>query len=342
MKKIKEAQLVKCPHKEGSTAKYDCLVANQNDHQIFLVAIPAEDLFPFCFLSRRAEDSKEGFQRILGEERALDIAKYLDKDKGSIATNVVLSAQESTSFTYDIKTGSIKYKRLPNSFLVIDGQHRLYGHALTKGKYPIPVAIYANLNRQEEAKLFIDINNTQKGVPAALLLDIKQVADVENEKESKLREIFDKLNSDSKSPLIGFLSPAENKIGKISRVTFNRAFTKLFDNATIIKLSNDKRYELVRNYFIALEKSIPDSGLLTRSVYFEAFAEIFEDTIALAYSKHKNYKEVSLIDILSPLRNIDLSNISVGGHARLTKGAISGIIRSAISNSAIQVTDDLV
>ena len=90
-------------------------------------------------------------------------------------------------------------------------------------EHRVPAAIYVGLSRAEEAGLFIDINTKQRGVPAALLLDIKQVAHIEDAMEQYFREIFDQLAHDSKSPLAGHLSPSKSARGKISRVTFNRS-----------------------------------------------------------------------------------------------------------------------
>ena len=50
----------------------------------------------------------------------------------------------------------------------------------------IMVSIYENLSRAEETRLFIDINTKQVGVPAALLLDIKQLAQIEGERDTTL------------------------------------------------------------------------------------------------------------------------------------------------------------
>ena len=204
---------------------YPAFPLTQNDHRFFFTTIPVSDLFHYCFVSRREEDPVRGFQRTLNESRAEDIARYLSKGKGSIPTNIVLSAQDGAKVKYLSRTKVLNFSREEKAFLVLDGQHRLLGYHICHVRFDIdhrvPVAIYAGLTRADEARLFIDINTTQRGVPAALLLDIKQVAELESASETEMRALFDKLASDSKSPLVGRLSKSKSVTGKISRVTFN-------------------------------------------------------------------------------------------------------------------------
>lgn len=157
-KRLTKDMFVKPKDKIGSIASYPAMKFVQNQHSIYLATIPVEDIFPFSFVTRRTDDAIQGFQRNLSEERALDIARYLDDSYGSIPTNIILSAQDLSNFGYSSRTKTIKFKRSPNSFLVIDGQHRLYGYGLTKKGHRVPVAIYQGLSRKEEASLFIDIN----------------------------------------------------------------------------------------------------------------------------------------------------------------------------------------
>ena len=178
--RVQPNQLLKSDHQEGSTASYPALRMEQNNQRFYFTTIPKADIFPFCYVADRNEDPAKGFQRVLDINRAKDIARYLDESRGSIPTNVVLSAQADAEIRYDGKAKTLKFKRFPKSFLVLDGQHRLYGYGLTQKDHRVPVSIYEGLSKQEEVALFIDINTTQRGVPAALLLDIKYLAERES------------------------------------------------------------------------------------------------------------------------------------------------------------------
>jgi DGQHR domain-containing protein len=234
-------------------ASYRALLISQNGRRFYFATVPVGELFPYCFVARRDEDPLAGFQRALNESRADDIAKYLSQGTGSIPSNIVLSAQSIAQLKYNPRAVTISFMPVPKAFLVLDGQHRLWGYHKCPIKHRVPVAIYSGLPRSEEAKLFVDINTTQRGVPAALLLDIKQIAEIESSKEKLLREYFDKLNKDPKSPLVGKLSASKSLTGRISRVTFNRAVSSALLTGVLLDADADLRYRLILNYLNAFD-----------------------------------------------------------------------------------------
>lgn len=261
-----------------------------------------------------------GFQRALNESRADDIAAYLAAGAGSIPSNVVLSAQESAEFSYDRRTKSISFARTAGAFLVLDGQHRLWGYQKCSVRHRVPVAIYDGLGRAEEAKLFIDINTTQRGVPAALLLDIKNLAEIESAKDNHLRQLFDRLNSDPRSPMVGRLSASQSLSGKISRVTFNRAVGNALDAGVLLDAAPENRYKLILNYLNALDAELSDDTLLTRSAFFEAVFEVFDEVVKNAIATHRNAKQESIQRIVQPIARLNF--YGTGGRAILSKKAI--------------------
>jgi DNA sulfur modification protein DndB len=329
------SQLVQSNHHEGSQASYPALRMEQNDQRFYFTTIPKADIFPFCYVADRSEDPVKGFQRVLDFTRAKDIAKYLDESRGSIPTNVVLSAQAEAELHYDGKTKTLKFKRFPKSFLVLDGQHRLYGYGLTQKDHRIPVSIYEGLGKQEEVALFIDINTTQRGVPAALLLDIKQLAQRESAEETQLREMFDALATQPDSPLYGLTSASQSVRGRIARPTFNKAVQPLLRIQVMEQLSREKRLELFKNYLRALDQTLADPKLIRIAAYLESFCAIFEEVLRLSREKYTNYKLDSLVKVLQPVNNIDLSRVSAGGRARLSKTTIVPILKELLIGQVI-------
>ncbi|MDY6900790.1 MAG: hypothetical protein SWZ49_22325, partial [Cyanobacteriota bacterium] len=82
--------------------------------------------------------------------------------------------------------------------------HRVYGFNLAKSKkIRVPVVIYNGLNRQEESRIFIDINTKQRPVPNELLLDIKRLAEYETDSEQIILEVYDLFNERTDSLLLG-------------------------------------------------------------------------------------------------------------------------------------------
>jgi len=314
----------------GKPASYRALLVTQNGRRFYFATIPVAELFPYCFVARRDEDPIQGFQRELNESRANDIATYLSSGTGSIPSNIILSAQSVAKLKYQPRAGSISFVPQDHAFLVLDGQHRLWGYQKCKTRHRVPVAIYSGLSRAEEAKLFIDINTTQRGVPAALLLDIKQIAATESDKEHQLRELFDKLKADTSSPLAGKLSPAKSLTGRISRVTFNRAVSAALVSGVLLDADMDNRYRLIVNYLKAFESELPDGskGLLVRSAYFEAIFDVLDEVVRNSLNLHGNAKQESIQDVVRPLAQLTLS----GGSTRVlpTKKRIVSLMQTAL------------
>ena len=215
-----------------SEAKIDRLrfsvsLVRQGERQFYTLTMPSEVLARTCKVSTRKEDPKQGFQRELDKKRATEIAHYIDEGMGTIPNSIVLSAQPDADLKVIGRSKTIEFNDEPGAFLILDGQHRVFGFALAKKSLRVPVVIYNGLTRQEESRLFIDINTKQRPVPPALLLDIKRLADVESESEITLRDIFDLFDSTQGSALAGKLAPFESVHNRISRVTFNSSVKPL-------------------------------------------------------------------------------------------------------------------
>ena len=312
---------------------YPCLSMVQNKHRFYLVSIPVSDLFAHCFVSTRDEDNLQGFQRQLSKTRADDIAAYLNQGVGSIPTNVVLSAQSASAFKYNSRSKSLSFAREDKAFLVLDGQHRLWGYHTCLERYSkdhrVPLSIYEGLSRAEETRLFIDINTKQVGVPAALLLDIKQLAQIEKDREIVLRELFDGVKRTASLWISSQLSPAKSVSGKVSRVTFNRAVGQALDSSVLAGLDSKKRLSLVVNYFEAFERVLDDPKLLTRSAFLEAIFDVFEQAVRQSLLSYRNVKPDNLAKVIAPIARYSYADStlrSVGQVKRAVHSALAGSV----------------
>lgn len=279
----------------------------QNGRKFILGVMSSADLKEMCFVSRKKEDPKKGFQRLLSEKRAKDIANYLDLEKGIIPSALIVSAQENAKMRFDSNTNKASFDRTKDSLMVIDGQHRLFGLIRANNDYNIPVVIFNSLTTSEEVKLFIDINTTQKGVPTALILDIKSQAGTETKLEERQRYLFDQINKDS--VLAGFLLPNESKSGKISRTVFNTSTKAIFENGPLAQYNNEIIYKTVKNYLEAMEfvfkMSGKESAKLNKTIFFKAAMGIFNDSCEKCLIINKNLKVESLIEYLSALKYLN-------------------------------------
>ncbi len=99
-----------------------------------------------CTTNPRAEDPL-GFQRSLDEKRAESIANYI-RSGGTIPSSIILSAQPEAQLAYSPRNKIITFEVVPSSFLILDGQHRVYGFRklLNHGvKYRVPIVVYNDL-----------------------------------------------------------------------------------------------------------------------------------------------------------------------------------------------------
>ena len=319
---------------------YGAIECIQNGKSFFITSVNSSILKNICYISRREEDPEKGFQRLLNLGRAKNIANYLDKEKGVIPSAVILSAQPGANFTYNKKTKTISFDVEKDGFLIIDGQHRLYGLYEAKKDYDIPVIVFDNLNTAEEVSLFIDINTTQKGVSSALLLDIKSLAAKETKVEEKQRELFELLDKDS--PLSGLLSKSKSVVGKISRSAFNEATKQIFENGPLSREDINIIYKAVKNYLIAVEIIFNTTGSkearLNKSTVFKSIFAIFNDVCSTTLQEYNNLQVKSISEVIESISVLDYDQYIGTSKAVIVK--ITNDMKSALLKR-ISVSEDM-
>lgn len=258
---------------EAGRSGYAARLITQGRHRFFTLTLRSDVLAKTCMVETRLENPLEGFQRTLDPKRAQEIADYIDSGFGTIPCSIVLSAQPEAELDYSSKTQVLRFKKVPRAFLILDGQHRVYGFHKAKTSLRVPVVIYNGLTRSEEARLFIDINTKQRPVPNELLLDIKRMADAETDVDALQRDVYDLFNSRNDSPLIGLMSPSTRSRGKISRVTFKVALNSIW--RTIADSDPETLYLVLRSYLAvwaaALRKRDAQNNLANSTMFRAIF-----------------------------------------------------------------------
>lgn len=262
----------------GERLRYSTSLVTQGSHRFFTLTMPSDVLANCCFATSREENPQTGFQRVLDEKRAQEIADYMDLGFGTIPSSIVLSAQPVADLQVIGRGKTIEFTFDPHSFLIIDGQHRVYGFSKAKTKLRVPVVVYNGLSKQQESRLFMDVNTKQRPVPNELLLDIKKLADAESDEEALLRELFDAFSEDADSPLIGLTSPSAKVAGKLTRVTFNAAVRPAL--SSFATTTTSVIYPALRGYLQAFYRGligIDAREALVSPTVFRAIFEIFPD-----------------------------------------------------------------
>ena len=304
---------------ESGVLRYSVSLVTQGKHRFYTLTMPSDVLAETCFATTRDEDPKDGFQRVLDKKRAGQIADYIDNGLGTIPNSIVLSAQPEASLKVVGRGKTLEFRKTKKAFLILDGQHRVFGFSLAKTALRVPVVIFNGLSRKDESRLFIDINTKQRPVPNELLLDIKSLAEYEKGIEIQLREVFDLFNNDTVSPLLGMLSPAQKSVGKISRVTFNAAFKPLI--SIFSDYESREIYEIVSSYFqviIEWAEKISVHEVITNPIVFRAFMLLFKDIAQRVKDRHgKLYTLENFQEVLEPvLRKIKPSLLKKPGNSQ--------------------------
>lgn len=295
----------------GDEVRYAISLVRQGENRFYTLTMPSNVLSACSFVTTKDENPKDGFQRVLDKQRAKEIANYVDSG-GSIPNSIVLSAQPDANFRSVDRAKTAAFTFSPYAFLVIDGQHRAYGFSLAKTVLRVPVVIYDGLTKDQEAKLFIDINTKQKPVPKELLLAIKSLANSESDIETRLGQVFDLFHQDRHSALLGMTSSTKKIAGKIDRVTFNaglRAHLEFFDGREVNFI-----YSIWNPYFHAVISGLREKAIesaLSKKTTFRAFCAIFPDVVQRVQDKYKGrYSSENFSQVLSPVFRLTSNNLS--------------------------------
>lgn len=170
----------------------------QPDPPVYLCAIPGQWLLRHTTPSWRIKDPIEGFQRIVDETRARKIAAAV-LDQGRTFPNAIVLATDNSHIEF-----GRNHVQLPQSikFLVVDGQHRLWAQRFSEKEATYACLIHPKLDERQMAKLFVEINDTQKRVPASLRWDlVRLVREDEDSEEVRAVDLVYELNTTRGSPL---------------------------------------------------------------------------------------------------------------------------------------------
>ncbi len=296
------------------------MLVTQGGRRFYSLVLPSKLLAETCMVEARAKNPIDGFQRLLDKRRAREIAHYIDTGVGTVPGAVILSAQPRAELHFDRAAGALHFRKDPRSFLIIDGQHRVFGFNLAKRSVKAPVVIYNQLSRAEECQLFIDINTKQRPAPPELLLDIRQLSEQESAADVLLRQVFDHFNSAEDSALAGMLSPAERRRGKITRVTFNASLKSISD--AFADTGAADVYAALNAYLKACVDGLRPHGAeanVTNPALFKALVLLFPNVAERVADRHGGkYTERNFSEVLTPMfRRLKKSDLPRAGAGSL-------------------------
>ena len=216
-------------------------------HKYYSFSIEPERLLKIGYVLHRNEANKNmmpTYQRLIKKKRLTEVQKFINS--GGYFPNSLIISIDSGGKGLQFDAGSPKVDgahsrigilHLPKKYrsaYIIDGQHRLYGYSDSNyaTSNSIPVVAFVDLDRQEQIKLFMDINENQKAVPKTLRVTLN--ADMlwdspdYNERRQALRsKIAQMFGEEETSPLLGRVVIGEDEKSSIKCITVEAIQTAL-------------------------------------------------------------------------------------------------------------------
>lgn len=170
----------------------------QEEPAIFVVNLLGSWLLQRTTPSWRIEDPVTGFQRRVSEERARSIAVAV-LDQGRTFPNAIVLATDNHRVS--ISRGVVSFPQRIK-FLVVDGQHRLWAQHFSARDSLYCCMVHVGLSEEDMARLFVEINDTQKRVPSSLRWDlVRLVRDEKDPHGVRAVDLVYDLTTEMQSPL---------------------------------------------------------------------------------------------------------------------------------------------
>jgi len=313
-------------------------------HTYYSFSIEPEKLLKIGYVLHRNKANKKlmpTYQRLIKRARLNSVQGFVE-DGGffpnSIIVNLLSDGKklrfERANTQVDNAISRVGILYLPKKYrsaFIIDGQHRLYGYANSEYQKTnsIPVVAFTNLDRKDQVRLFMQINENQKPVPKnlrnTLNSDLLWGSDILNDQIKALKlTIAQELGEDKSSALYDKVIVGENpktstrcitidtiKIG-LDRSNFFGQFGRMSikEDGTFYKGNNDSTYDILfpflKDCFQYIKEGLPeewqkgenDDGFLTINAGIENLIRVFNDIIDHLVSANKIRPKSDSIDLI--------------------------------------------
>ncbi|MBT3273978.1 MAG: DGQHR domain-containing protein [Spirochaetales bacterium] len=241
----------------------------QEKPPIYSVSLPGNWLLKHTTPSWRIEDPFSGFQRIVREERAKQIAMSVLDQRRTFPNAIVLASDTAVFQCSD------SLVEIPNNvkFLVVDGQHRLWAQHYASFEATYACIIHTDMTEVDMARLFIEINDNQKRVPSSLRWDLVRLVRPEDDPLAVgAAEMIYQLATNDESPLFqrvdltGEQSEISLKQGSLAP-EIKRLLTS---KSPLHGLSFDEQYTVFLQYFTAIRELDQDGWISGDSAFYKA------------------------------------------------------------------------
>lgn len=308
----------------GLDAKVPAIRGEMGGYVYYSFVIEPDKLLKIGYVLHRNKANKKlmpTYQRIIKKTRLKTVQKFVGSGgffPNSVIVNIDTKGEPERfdfvgekSSKVNSQLGVLHLPQKYRSVFIIDGQHRLYGYAQSPYRFSscIPVVAFINLERYQQVKLFMQINENQKSVPKNLrnTLNSDLLWDSEDRTEQikalKLH-IALTLGEELNSPLFDRVIIGENvktihrcitidtiKNG-LDRGNFFSTFEKNIENkkGTFYKENNELTFNVIFPFlekcFKHIAEALPDEwskgdndGYLVINANIEALLRLFSDIV---------------------------------------------------------------
>ena len=271
---------------------------------IICAMLPGEWLLRRTTPSWRIDDPEEGFQRMVSERRARQIALAV-LDQGRTFPNALVLATDNERIGVDAGLVSI-----PDDarFLIVDGQHRLWAQNFSAYSASYACLIHSGLTVEKMANLFLEINDNQKRVPASLRWDLVRLVRPDNDPDAiSAVEIVRMLATEEGSPFFQRIDlTGEQSALIIKQASLAPEFKSLVAGRSALRgLGFQQQYEVILEYSIAIKEIDADDWGTPQSSFFKARVLRALFKLLADIVRDLNYDGLTAMSMLPYLERID-------------------------------------
>ncbi|MFI5562044.1 DGQHR domain-containing protein [Amycolatopsis japonica] len=209
-------------------AEVVAIEAKMGGHKYYSFSIEPERLLKLAYILHRNKANTNlmpTYQRLVKKARLKNVAAFVESG-GYFPNSLILSldaGRRGPQFDPfprhlgDTRAGILHLPQTYRAAYVIDGQHRLYGYAdsYRAGNDLIPVVAFVDLERADQVRLFMQINENQQAVPKNLRNTLNadllsESLDLREQIRALKLQIAQQLGESKASPLYGRILIGEN------------------------------------------------------------------------------------------------------------------------------------
>lgn len=295
-------------------------------YKYYSFSIEPEKLLKIGYVLHRNNANRQmmpTYQRIIKKSRLNSVQDFIEKG-GFFPNSIIINIdQKNLNFDYSnkqiidgiSKIGILHLPQLYRSAYIIDGQHRLYGYADSKysTSNSIPVVAFVDLSKEQQIKMFMEINENQKAVPknlrTTLSADILSFSDLLHEQKIALKsKLAQMLAEDLDSVLYQRVIVGENSPTEYCSITLDTIFQAL-DKSDFFDQYNKKNNEMKKSGSIDIGSNEETEVIMLELLkkYFSYFqknlTEEWENTDNTTMFLVTNPGVFSLIKIMNDIIN---------------------------------------